>query len=283
MAYMSPKTDALVAADALKTWVEQREPAVRKPRLADLVAAEIREDILHGRLTDGSPLPNQDWLSQRFGVSKASLREALRILESEHLVTVRQGRNGGVIVHAPSRSAAEYTLGLILQANVVKMGDLADALREIEPICTALCAQQADRKTFLPELWACVENIERDVAAPAAVYDVIELSLHEAIARHCGNATMVEVAGVLRALWASQRPRTLAIAEEKGIGPSKKLREGSAIAHRRIVELIEAGDADVAAASMRQHHHDTRSVVSPAYYEEPIRVSVANSEAFRGR
>lgn len=279
---MTPKSGD-VAAEALKNWVEQREPAVRKPRLADLVAAEIREDILHGRLLDGAPLPNQDWLSQRFGVSKASLREALRILESEHLVTVRQGRNGGVIVHAPRRSAAGYTLGLILQANAVPLGDLADTLSEIEPICTSMCAQRSDRSDFLPELWACVEAIERDVAAPAAVYDKAELSLHEGIAQNCGNATMVEVVGVLRSVWATQRPRTLAIAQEKGIGPNKKLRDGSAIAHRQIVELIEVGDAAAAAAAMRQHHRDTRAVVTTNYYDEPIRVSVANSEAFRGR
>src|ERR1700730_10199611 len=95
--------------------------AVRQPRLAEIAAAELREEILQGELGDGSLLPHQDRLAKRFGVSKGSIREAMPILEAEILVSVRRGSFGGVVIHTPSTDAAAYTLGLMLQANHVPL------------------------------------------------------------------------------------------------------------------------------------------------------------------
>src|ERR1700758_1292024 len=118
---------------ARSTMSAVRHRAVRQPRLAEIVAAELREEILQGRLEDGSLLRKQDRLAERFGVSKASLREAMRTLEAENLVTVRRGKFGGVVVHAPSANAAAYTLGLMLQSAQVSMADFVVALDQIEP------------------------------------------------------------------------------------------------------------------------------------------------------
>jgi DNA-binding transcriptional MocR family regulator len=85
-------------------------------RMAELVAAALRDRILAGGIGDGSTLPKQDELVAEFGVSYPSVREALRILETEGFITVRRGNRGGATVHAPDIGTAGYALGLTLQA-----------------------------------------------------------------------------------------------------------------------------------------------------------------------
>ena len=80
---------------------------VRLPRLAEMVAAGLRDKILSGELDDGDLLPRQEDLLAEFGVSPPSIREALRILETEGLITVKRGNvGGGLGVVAPGRIGA---------------------------------------------------------------------------------------------------------------------------------------------------------------------------------
>src|ERR1700755_1275124 len=81
---------------------------LHQPRLAEMVAALLRERILSGALRDGDPLPRQEDLLKEFGISKPSLREALRILEAEGLITVRRGNRGGALVHVPEAGHAAH-------------------------------------------------------------------------------------------------------------------------------------------------------------------------------
>ena len=93
-----------------------RPGRVPQLRIAESVAASLRERILAASDGDGYRLPTQEQLVADFGVSYPSVREALRILETEGLVTVRRGKVGGAEVHRPDESSAAYHLGLVLQA-----------------------------------------------------------------------------------------------------------------------------------------------------------------------
>ena len=66
------------------------------PKASDVLAAHLRETILRGDLVEGSPLPTERELGERSGLSRPSVREALRILESEGLIQTRPGRGGGL-------------------------------------------------------------------------------------------------------------------------------------------------------------------------------------------
>ena len=74
-------------------------------RTAEIVADELRRQIIDGELADGDLLPRQELLVEQFNVSLVSLREALRILETEGLVSVRRGNRGGAVVHAPAKAS----------------------------------------------------------------------------------------------------------------------------------------------------------------------------------
>ena len=90
--------------------------SMRRPRLAEMVAAQLREQIVTGEIPDGSALPTLETLVHLFDVGAPSVREAFGILEHEGLITVRRGNLGGAIVHRPKAETAAYMLGLVLQA-----------------------------------------------------------------------------------------------------------------------------------------------------------------------
>src|SRR3978361_21098 len=140
-------------------------PPGRTPqrRIAETVAGELREAILTGRMADR--LPPHDQLVSDFGVSHPSVREALRILETEGLVTVRRGSIGGAEVHRPDQSSAAYHLGLVLQGARVTLGDLAAGLLQLEPLCAGEVTRRADRMTAVVP--ALIANVDASAEAPS--------------------------------------------------------------------------------------------------------------------
>ncbi len=106
-----------------------RRPPREKPQQ---IADELRRLIVAGELSEGDSLGHEPELVERFGVSRPSLREALRILEAEGLITVVRGVLGGVVVHEPSERMTARTTALVLQARNVSVADVHDARRLLE-------------------------------------------------------------------------------------------------------------------------------------------------------
>src|SRR5882762_9987114 len=94
-------------------------PGVNRSRVREkpqLIADELRALIVSGRLSEGDYIGHEPDLVERFGVSRPSLREALRILEAEGLITVVRGVLGGVVVHRPNERMTARTAALVLQS-----------------------------------------------------------------------------------------------------------------------------------------------------------------------
>jgi GntR family transcriptional repressor for pyruvate dehydrogenase complex len=214
----------------------------RQPKLADVVAARLRDRILSGELKDGDELPRQEDLLVEFGVSKPSLREALRILEAEGLTTVRRGNRGGSIVHVPKAHNAAFMLGLTLQFRGVTLADVGGALQAIEPVCASLCAARQDRaSTVLPALRAVHEGTIRTANDPEEFTRSTRL-FHETIVAQCGNETLILVVGSLEALWSSSERHWASAATELGRFPDRAQRLKGIQVHERLITRIEAGD-----------------------------------------
>ena len=77
-------------------------PKMRVPKMADMIADHIRNRILDGELKEGDSLPSEAQLLEGFGVSRPTLREAFRVLETEKLISVSRGSRKGATVHAPT-------------------------------------------------------------------------------------------------------------------------------------------------------------------------------------
>jgi GntR family transcriptional regulator, transcriptional repressor for pyruvate dehydrogenase complex len=226
---------------------------LRQPRLAEIVATELRERITSGRLVDGDRLPKQEELLEELRISKPSLREALRILETEGLITVRRGNVGGAFVHAPDHDDAGYMIGLVLESRNVTVADLAEAIRRVEPICAGLCAGRGDRgEAVLPELRAIQDEMRRQRDDEIA-FARLGRQFHEAVVALCGNETMKLIVGALEAVW-SARERDWALRASGGrTFPDVETRDAGLRAHERMLDLIEAGDAAGAARAATRH------------------------------
>jgi GntR family transcriptional repressor for pyruvate dehydrogenase complex len=230
-------------------------------RTAEIVAEELRRQILDGELADGDLLPRQDVLVDRFRVSLVSLREALRILETEGLVSVRRGNRGGAVVHAPANSSAAYMLGLVLQSDSVRLTDLGLALQELEPSCAALAATREDRgTTVVPELFRLNDLAEQNLDDGARFTDIGRRFHHE-IGLGCGNHTMAVVMGSLEALWTSHERQWAEKSAAQGEYPSLADRRAVHAAHVKLTNAIAAGDAERARRLASRHVGDTQTYV----------------------
>ena len=88
---------------------------IRSPKTAELVAGTLRRMVVDGQLKEGDYLPNEAELMTHFGVSRPTLREAVRVLESERLVEVRRGSRTGARVRVPGPEIVARPAGLLLE------------------------------------------------------------------------------------------------------------------------------------------------------------------------
>lgn len=230
-------------------------------RVAETLAAELRRRILAEADGGNFRLPTQDQLMQEFGVSHPSIREALRILETEGLVTVRRGKVGGAEVHLPDASSAAYHLGLTLQAGRVTIADLAAGLQMLEPLCVASCAQRADRaKAVVPVLRASIDQ-SIDLVGSGPQFTHTAREFHSLVVELSGNATMRYVVSALVALWSVQEEAWARRVAHEGHYPSRDDAREVVKSHERVLAAIVAGDAGKAERAARSHLAATQALL----------------------
>jgi GntR family transcriptional repressor for pyruvate dehydrogenase complex len=230
---------------------------MHQPRIAEMVADVLRRRIVSGQLQDGDALPRQEDLLTEFRVSRPPLREALRILESEGLITVRRGNRGGAVVHAPHMHNAAYSVGLVLESRHVPVTDLRDALKSIEPVCAGLCASREDRHdAVLPTLWE-VHNRIVEAVDDEVEFTIASRRFHEQLVEACGNQTLILVVGSLESLWSRREEAWARDASAAGAFPDRRRRLTGIRAHERMLKSIEDGDVDRVQRQARVHLEST--------------------------
>ncbi|MCW2934534.1 MAG: transcriptional regulator, GntR family [Actinomycetia bacterium] len=248
---------------------------LRQPRLAEIIAASLRDDILTGKLKEGDSLPRQEDLFTQFRVSLPAVREAMRILETEGLVEVRRGNVGGAIVHLPKAERTAQMIAMVLQTRAASPSDVSGALSYIEPICARLCADRPDRATeVVPALRAAIAAQQAEFA-DASRYSLNARRFHETLVERCGNETMILVIGALETIWSAHESAVWDEAVADGSGPAEKagaaekpadpaaamaerVRRAALRDHEKLLAAIEAGDEDRAASIAGAHLAATR-------------------------
>lgn len=218
-----------------------------------MVAEQLRKRILSLELSDGSMLPKQEELLEEFGVSVPSLREAMRILETEGFITMVRGSLGGAVVHVPQSSDAAYTFALVLESRGAKLEDVIVAMSWLEPVCAAACAMRSDRRrSVIPRLRTVLAESEAVLDDPVA-YSESARKFHAEIVAACNNKTMILVVGALESLWTAQVRALRRGGSETGTIPERGAREVTLDEHWHIVEAIQQGDASAAESAIREH------------------------------
>jgi GntR family transcriptional repressor for pyruvate dehydrogenase complex len=227
---------------------------IHAPRLADVVADRIRELIVTGELADGERLPRIEDLLEDFGVSGPSMREALRMLESDGLISVQRGSVGGAVVHRPTEKTAAYTLALVLRSRGTSFGDVAEAMTSLDPVCATLCARRQDRGAIAHELRAINMTAAALLDSDEAAFAEAMTSFHDVIVRRSGNETLRLLAGAVKSIWTAGPGR-------KPEPPGREEALAALEAHERVADHIEAGnDAQVASAMAGHIDRDLGSV-----------------------
>ena len=214
---------------------------LRWQRLAELVANRLRDRILSGDLHDGALLPKEEELRETYPVSKPSIREAMRILEAEGLITVRRGNVGGAVVHRPSSTNVAYTLAMVLRAENVGFHDVAMALREVEPACAALCAERKDRRRAVVPKLRAIHKESLKMVDDLVVATEISRRFHEAIVSLCGNGSLIIIVGALETLW-STHETGWSLTKGADQLPVHERRQALQ-AHAEMIDAIADGDA----------------------------------------
>jgi GntR family transcriptional repressor for pyruvate dehydrogenase complex len=251
--------------------------------VSEAVADLLRRRLLSGAHHEGELLPKQQDLMEEYGVSKAALREALRILETEGLLEVRRGNVGGAVVRIPQPEGAAYTLALVLQARQVPFSEVGGALRHLEPVCAGLCAARKDRKrAVVPSLRAAQRDLRR-----ATQRDDTEETLaasrqfHETLVSTCGNETLIVLVGTLEGLWTTNARVAGESAAAAGYAHDPALRIAAAEAHDEIIGHIVDGNVDLTIKAARVHLETARLHAVALSTDLPVEATAVRDHNFR--
>lgn len=226
-----------------------RRPGTKPREKPQQVADELRRLIVGGELDEGDSLGHEPDLIERFGVSRPSLREALRILEAEGLISVVRGVQGGVVVHRPDQRLTARTAAIVLQSRNVPLADVFEARTIIEPAAVRLVASGRSRRGCARKLRALVAEEAETIEDPAA-FGQANARFHEELVAMAGNQTLTIVAEMLNEVVA--RAVTV-VSQTDSLGQSAATRRRGVRSQERLISLIENGEADAAEAHWRTH------------------------------
>lgn len=219
---------------------------LRAPKAAELIAGHLRRQIVRGELLPGRTLPPENKLMEQYGVSRPTLREALRILEAEALISVRLGSHGGAQVIAPDVSVAARYVGLLLQIQGTTVNDVYEARMITEPPCARLFALHATDEDIahLTDVVAKLK-IEVDARNPFVpdpdTWARLTYRFHEIILQGSGIKTMAIQGAVLQDIIATHLRAKFS--EGYDSEPSERFQRVIS-SYMKLIELAKAHNAD---------------------------------------
>ena len=222
---------------------------VTKDALPDQIAARLIALITERQLKAGDRLPPERELAASMGVSRSSLREALRALAMLGVAEMRQG-DGTYLTNLQPGSLMR-SVGLVLALSDSGLEELFEARKLVEPSLAALAAQRID-EAGLNELRRCADASAR-AHDDAEAFMWADIELHATIARAACNAVLERLLESIAGMGIASRRRT---------GRLAPVRDQSADDHREIVAAIAAHDADAAAAAMLRHLENVERAVT---------------------
>ena len=205
------------------------------------VAREIYLGVVSGRLVPSTFIGSEADLMDRFDVSRAIIREAVRLLEHHHIASMQRGPGGGLLVGVATADAATDVLALYLERNGIRSADVSEVRMGVELSMVDLVIDNLD-DSGARRLRASLEAAAGDDGSPGVAHD-----LHSAVAAMSGNRVLELVSVILI---------RLSNVHEEGAFSARARRRGAsevARAHRGIVEALIARDRELARGLMLRH------------------------------
>jgi GntR family transcriptional repressor for pyruvate dehydrogenase complex len=222
---------------------------VSRDALPDQIAARLISLITERQLKAGDRLPAERELAASMGVSRSSLREALRALTMLGVVEMRHG--DGTYLTSLEPAALMKPVGLVLSLSDSGLEELFEARKLVEPGLAGLAAERISDEAAA-ELVRCAQGTPAMLEEPEA-FMLADIELHAQIARAASNAVLSRLLDSIAGMGLASRRRTGAIAA---------VREQSALDHREIAAAIAAHDAAAASAAMLRHLENVERAVT---------------------
>jgi GntR family transcriptional regulator, transcriptional repressor for pyruvate dehydrogenase complex len=241
---------------------EHQRPANRPPKLAEVVAREIVADIAAGGWQPGETLPSESAMLARFRVGRASLREALRILEIQGIVRLKPGPRGGPVVAAEAVQDFARMATLHFQMRGVAYQELIDARLMLEPMMARLAAERGDERAgqLLTKHLAFEGSLDDDDDRLLDVW----ADFHELVGALCGNGVMSLFAASLQEIY---RERAL---YREWPDSARTVAARTHAEHQAIAKAIIAGKPALAERLTHQHMEKFQADRPPGIANEVI-------------
>lgn len=215
-------------------------------RASDLLADELRSTILEGGLRGSTRLPSQQELMRQTGLGRSTVREALKMLEAEGLVTLQTGRSGGPRVRTLEVDDVVQTMRVFVQGQRIDLRMLLETRQAVEPFGAASAARRATPEE-LDELDHLHAGLVESRADPEAFLDA-NVRWHLAVVRASHNPLLVAFETAIAEIVHAGMTATETRLEAQTV-------EDTIAAHAKVLEKIRLRDEDGAARAMTRHLH----------------------------
>ena len=226
------------------------EPKSRKRlRRPDIVARQIREQIIEAGLRPGERLPGDWLLPEAVKVSRGTLREALKVLEFQGLISTRSGPGGGVFVSFVEPAEAIGLLDNLFLFDPPSIADIYTLRKQLEPELAASVAGNLTDEAF-QALQRCIRLYEDEPKTAEEEYTqrLAELDFHEELTRHCNNPILAFTCSFLLSLL-----RDMTVCRSIYKEPNPALRETGLHYQVRLLRAIKAEDPELCRMIMHDH------------------------------
>jgi GntR family transcriptional regulator, transcriptional repressor for pyruvate dehydrogenase complex len=226
--------------------VQAREVAVtlssRPPKTALIVAQRIIRDASREGRRPGDGLPSEREMLVRYETGRATLRESLRLLEFQGVISIKPGAGGGPVLVDPDASHLAGSLVVLMQLKRAPLRAIIEVRSAVEPMISALAAGRM-KADALDALAQTLHVMRRDPEDQQTFLDA-NRRFHEIVSRSSGNPLFDYIIEAV-----------LDIMDGVVVGSEYPLRRRSAIiaAHEAISHAFEAGDPAAAETLMRAH------------------------------
>lgn len=212
-------------------------------RISGLIVDQIRLLVRDGHLAPGDRLPSERELCERFGVSRVTVREALRVLEANGLITIKVGARGGAFITTPSSERVGEGIADLLTLSAITATEVTEARRVFELGIVPLVCERADEDDVRELLAICDRS---DAALEAGQYPMdLSAEFHIRVARASHNAAIEML------VQSFHGPLLMSLQRAQLAAPLMGHRGSSE--HRRLVEAISQRDVAAATEVMSVH------------------------------
>jgi GntR family transcriptional regulator, transcriptional repressor for pyruvate dehydrogenase complex len=228
------------------------------------VARDLLAQIAESDLEPGQTFATEAELLEQFDVSRPTLRESIRILESQGVLEQRPGPGGGMVIRRPSLDMLAQNLSIFLRFNGVPFAAVLKAREVIEPALAAEAAQSGTDEDFR-EMAESIDRMKTGCEAQAA-FVAENRTFHGIVARASGNQ-------LLETFWGTIS--LLAHGEHHGVRYTFGNRQHVIAAHEQILDACRRRDPASAALAMAEHVGELEHLVRDHYkhlLRKPTRV-----------